>query len=515
MALISVKINDEEQYFALTDAGLSIGRQLGNDIVLNHAIVSRHHARIELRGREAWVRDLDSRNGIFVNRLRVKEERLSDGDSISIGPFDLHFENRAAQNVVFDDNQYFPLASDSREVREHELPISELSLQEFYAISTRLNQAVGFHDLLDLVVEEVLQLVPAQRGILFLNKRRRDASGHESEELVPMVVYPPGQGDVTISRSIARKAVEDREVVLTRDARLDFAGSESIISANIRSAICAPLLLPTNVIGLLLVDSPGRDQFSERDRDLVASLASQAAVAIERARLHEELLQQQQVRQNLERFLSPNVAQALAKYVAQYGKLWEAQEEEVSVLFADVQGFTSLSERLSPHEVQDLLNEYLHEMTDVIFKYNGTLDKYIGDGIMALFGAPRLPDEPPNNEHAFNAVSAGLDMQAAQLRLIDKLEPGKAFNIRIGINTGVAYTGFFGTRHRLEYTVIGDTVNTAARLESAAEPGSVFIGDQTRNTIADAFLLQDMGELQVKGKSHLVRAYKVLGRKTD
>lgn len=514
MALISVTINDERQNFALTEKGISIGRQLGNDIVLNHAVVSRHHAQIELRGRGAWVRDVDSRNGIFVNRLRVKEEQLSDGDIINVGPFELHFENRAAQNVVFDDNQYFPLASESREVKEHELPASTISIQEFYAISTRLNQVVNFHELLDMVVEEVLRLVPAQRSILCLRKRRRDPiTKQEMEELVPMVVHPAGQGDVVISNSIARKVVENREVVLTPDARLDFAGSESIISANIRSAICAPLLLPTGVTGLLLVDSPGREQFNERDRDLVATLASQAAVAIERARLSEELLQQQQVRQNLERFLSPNVAQALSRYVSEYGRLWEAQEEEVTVLFADVKGFTSLSERLAPHEVQDLLNEYLHEMTDVIFKYNGTLDKYIGDGIMALFGAPRLPDESPNDQHAFDAVSAGLDMQVAQKRLIDKLDPAKAFTIRIGINTGLAFAGFFGTRHRLEYTAIGDTVNTASRLETAAEPGTVFIGENTRHKIGESFILNDMGELPVKGKAKLVRAYKVLGRK--
>jgi adenylate cyclase len=300
--------------------------------------------------------------------------------------------------------------------------------------------------------------------------------------------------------------------VLTSDARLDFAGSESVISANIRSAICAPLLLEDRAIGLLLLDSPGSDKFSEHDRDIVATLASQAAVAIERARLTDELRKQARVRQNLERFLSPNVAQALASYVSQHNKLWAAQEQIVSVVFVDVVGFSSLAERLSPHEVQDLLNEYLHEMTDVIFKYQGTVDKYIGDGIMAIFGAPRLPDEPEDDQHASLAVAAGLDMQEAQRRLIDKLDPEKHFQIRIGINTGVAYTGFFGTQYRLEYTAIGDTVNTASRLQTAADPGSVYIGENTRAMLGDAFETQEIGELQLRGKEHRVRAYKVLGR---
>lgn len=502
MARITVTINGELRAFAVTERGLTIGRQLDNEIVLNHGIVSRKHARVELRGRQVWLIDLASRNGITVNRLRVNEEQLSDGDMIGIGPFELQFEDRAAQSVVLDDNRYFPLASDGRAVQAHELHLESVDLQQFYAVGMRLNQILDFRELLEQVMEEVMRVVPAQRGFLMLLK---------GEELVPRVVLPTGTGEVAISGSIVAKALQEGEAVLTRDARLDFAGADSIISANIRSAICVPLLLQGSTIGVILLDSPGREKFSERDRDLVVAIANFAAVAIERSRLTEELRQQGELRKNLERFLSPNVAKALARYVAQHGKLWEAQEQTVTVLFADVKGFTALSERLSPREVQDLLNEYLHEMTDVIFRYNGTVDKYIGDGIMAVFGAPRLPDEPVDDQHAIRAVAAALEMQAAQRRLVSKWEPSKAFVIRIGVNTGTAYTGFFGTRHRLEYTAIGDTVNTASRLETAAEPGSVFIGHDTADFVRDHFTLQEMGELQLKGRQQRVLAFKVIG----
>jgi adenylate cyclase len=504
MARVSVMINNVQQTFALSpNRPLSIGRQLDNDVVLNHAIVSRHHAQVEQRGRQAWVRDLGSRNGIFVNRLRVKEEQLSDGDVVTIGPFDLLYEERAAQSLVLDDNRYFPLAADGQPLSPEKVLATTASLRDMYVISLRLNQIVDFRELLETVIEEVLRLVPAQRGFLLLRKEGG---------LVPMVIYPPEHGEVVISKTIVHKALEQGETVLTSDARLDFAGSESVISANIRSAICAPLLLEDRAIGLLLLDSPGSDKFSEHDRDIVATLASQAAVAIERARLTEELRKQARVRQNLERFLSPNVAQALSTYVSKHNKLWEAQEQVVSIIFVDVVGFSSMAERLSPREVQDLLNEYLHEMTDVIFKYQGTVDKYIGDGIMAMFGAPRLPDEPENDQHASLAVAAALDMQEAQKRLIDKLDPEKHFRIRVGVNTGVAYTGFFGTQYRLEYTAIGDTVNTASRLQAAADPGSVYIGENTRAMLGDTFETQEIGELQLRGKEHRVRAYKVLGR---
>ena len=109
MARLSVDINGEQRTFALTEQGIQIGRALDNDIVLNHAIVSRRHAQVLLRGRQAWVTDMGSRNGISVNRLRVKEEQLGDGDVLQIGPFEIRFEDRAAQSVVLDDNKYFPL----------------------------------------------------------------------------------------------------------------------------------------------------------------------------------------------------------------------------------------------------------------------------------------------------------------------------------------------------------------------------------------------------------------------
>ncbi len=503
MARLSVDINGEQRAFALGEKGVHIGRALDNDIVLNHAIVSRRHAHVELRGRDTWVLDLGSRNGIFVNRLRVKEVQLGDGDIVQVGPFEIRFEDRAAQSVLLDDNKYFPLASESREVHSGELPELALDIREFYRITKRLNGILDMKELLDAVMEEVLRVVPGQRGLLLLRK---------GNELVPMVICPPSGEDVTISSTIARKALDANEAVLTRDARLDFAGSQSIISANIRSAVCAPLISDGKATGLIYVDLPGREKFGDVERDLLAAVANQAALNIDRVRLTEELRQQAQLRQNFERFMSPNVARLMASYFSQHGQLWEPQELVVSVLFADVKGFTSLSETLSPREVQDLLNEYFHEMTEVVFRYNGTLDKYIGDGIMAVFGAPQVGEPMTPEQTANQAVDAALGMIAAHRRLVEKLDPSKAFSFRIGINTGPVYAGFFGTKQRLEYTVMGDTVNTASRLEGKADLNSVLISEATRTAIGESFAVQEMGEFQLKGKAQLVRTFKVLRR---
>lgn len=500
MALITLDLNGERKTYPVEARGLRIGRALENDIVLNHAIVSRHHAEIFVNGRDIWVRDTNSRNGVFVNRLRIKEEQLRDGDVVQIGPFELRFEERAAQNVVLDDSRYFPVASEASGVVVPELNID---LREFFRIARRLNLIINMGELLDAIIEEVLHLIPAQRALLLLKREN---------ELVPRVIYPPLRQEVVISSTIVRKAIEAGEVVLTRDARLEIGGTESIISANIRSALCAPLLAEQGAIGLIYLDSPGRDRFGSRERDLLAAIANQAAVTIERARLMEELRKQEASRQLFERFVSPSVARDVASYFSEHGRLREPQELIVSVLFADVKGFSSLSERLSPREVQDLLNEYLHEMTEVIFQHNGTLDKYIGDGIMAIFGAPQVNEHQDYRTTAIEAVDAALDMIEAHRRLIEKLDPSKAFDFRIGINTGPVYAGFFGTRQRLEYTVIGDTVNTASRLESRADLNSVLISESTRNAIGDAFILQEMGDYQLKGKAQLVHTYKVIGR---
>ncbi len=503
MARLAVEINGEPQNFPLLDKELQIGRALDNDIVLNHAFVSRRHATVELRGREAWVVDQNSRNGISVNRLRVKEEKLNDGDVVQIGPFEIRYEDRAAQSVVLDDNKYFPLASEGRAIKSGELPdLAVVDIKEFYRISKRLNGIFDTRELLDAVMEEALRAVPAHRGLLLLRK---------DGDLVPMVVYPPSHGDVTISSTIARKALEG-EAVLTRDARLDFGGSQSIISANIRSAVCVPLVSEGQAIGLIYVDSAGRDQFHERERDMLAALANQAAINIERARLTEKLRQQEQQRQIFERFMSPNVARDVASYFSQHGRLREPQELVVSVLFSDVKGFTTLAETLSAREVQDLLNEYFHEMTEVIFQHNGTLDKYIGDGLMALFGAPQIGAQRDPNDFAVQAVEAGLDMIEAHRRLIQRSDPSKVFSFRIGINTGPVYAGFFGTKQRLEYTVMGDTVNTASRLEGKSELNTVLISEATRVAIGDRFEVQEMGDYQLKGKDKVVRTFKVLGR---
>jgi adenylate cyclase len=189
-----------------------------------------------------------------------------------------------------------------------------------------------------------------------------------------------------------------------------------------------------------------------------------------------------------------------------------AEYKQVTVLFADVVHSMDIAATVGAERLREIMAELLDRSTAVVKRYGGTLSQFTGDGIMAVFGAPQLADPIDPEESAVQAVDAALGMIAAHQRLIERLDPAKAFSFRIGINTGPVYAGFFGTRQRLEYTVMGDTVNTAARLEGKSDLNSVLISEATHNAIGEAFVVQEMGDFQLKGKAQLVHTYKVLGR---
>ena len=289
-----------------------------------------------------------------------------------------------------------------------------------------------------------------------------------------------------------------------------FGAGDSIRFHGNRSAMCAPLWNKDEVIGIIHVDSPMLTNcFTVNDLDLLTALANYAAVAVERARLNQKIVAEEKKRERLGRFLSPQVASRILAASDHGAELGPPEVREVTILFADISGFTSMSETMSPSAVALLLNDYLSRMTDVIFKYEGTLDKYIGDAIMAVFGAPLdMPD------HAPRAIKAALEMQERLAEWNADRKEGPAFRIRIGINSGNAMAGEIGSINKKEYTVLGDTVNTASRLESSvAKPGSVVIGANTHAMVEGLFECRSLGSFTLKGKSLEVPCFEVTGLK--
>jgi adenylate cyclase len=184
----------------------------------------------------------------------------------------------------------------------------------------------------------------------------------------------------------------------------------------------------------------------------------------------------------------------------------QSERRELTMLFSDIVGFTSISDREEPEVVYNMLTEYFEAMARIIFKHGGTIDKFMGDGILAFWGAP-----VPSEESALQAVRAAVDMQGEVRALSAKWESEgfTSISIRIGVNTGYVHVGFFGSRLRREYTVLGSNVNLAQRLEGACTPGNVLISRRTHRLIKDEFQARSLGEINLKGFADQVEVYEI------
>ncbi len=210
---------------------------------------------------------------------------------------------------------------------------------------------------------------------------------------------------------------------------------------------------------------------------------------------------------NLERFLSPTVVRKIMKDSKDIGEIgFKTEKLNATILFSDIKGFTGLSERLTATEIADLLNKYFTIMTDTVFKYNGTLDKYIGDAVMAVFGAP---DSGSDENHALNATKAAIEMIEKFEIFNSALLKRKKFEIRIGINTGEVVAGYLGAPKRMEYSVLGEPVVIACRLESLAEPNNIYIGSETNEMIKDEIETEFIDRIITPKGSNEIDVFKV------
>ncbi|MEW6063005.1 MAG: adenylate/guanylate cyclase domain-containing protein [Nanoarchaeota archaeon] len=219
---------------------------------------------------------------------------------------------------------------------------------------------------------------------------------------------------------------------------------------------------------------------------------------------HKAELQHEKVRNMFKRYVNPYIVDELVK--KEDLKL-EGKRQNVSVLFVDIRGFTPLAERLTAEKVVSLLNKYFKAVTNAIFKYNGTVDKFIGDAVMAFYNAPLQ-----QKDHADRAVRSAIEIQKEIEKLNKFLSKDKLkINIGIGINTGEAVIGNVGTEQFLDYTAIGDTVNTASRLQGKANAKEILISESTRKAISDKTTkMKDVGNFELKGKAKPIKAYKII-----
>ena len=503
---------------------IRIGRLPENDIVINDILVSRRHCEIrKVQGR--WkIFDLDSLNGSYVNNLRVKEEFLSSGDVIVVGNVQLVFEDleglRSTEGVLGREvirpvaELENELALGQEQIDAQKLGVLDLESRFFYIlyqISRAFNSANSLEELLDLSLELVFQVINADRGVIMLINSQGEL------ELCSARVRAQGKVqelEIPVSQTIARRVLEEKAGIITNEAKYDprFKSGESIVAYNIRSALCVPIWDGREIRGVIYLDNLLQSYaFGEDDLRLLTAIANHLALALRAEELRAKMKEEAVFRAHLARFHSPEVINYIFDQLQRGEKLsHQVAEQEVSVLFADICGFTRLCEQIPAKELAELLNKYFDQMSEIIFKYHGTIDKFIGDAIMAVFGAPL-----PSKEHSLLAVKAGLEMVEKTNQIRAELGEEKRFRIRIGINTGKVVAGYIGSSQRLEYTVLGDVVNTASRLQELALPNSILIGESTSQKVKGLFKIKEIGLIRLRGKEQEIRAYQVLGRLSE
>ena len=378
-------------------------------------------------------------------------------------------------------------------------------LENLLEVSNALNQETHLAPLLELIMDSAIKTLNAERGFLMLKNQATGALD---------VSVARGMGEAladeesrAFSTGIASTVAHDGKPFFTANSKGDDRVAEfaSVMRSDARAVLCVPVNFHERNLGTLYLDNQaGAPGFTEDLLRLAASFASAAAGAIENARLYENIREETAKRSSLSRYLSPSVVDDILKQ----GENFElgGATIECSVLFSDVAGFTSFSEKLTPVELVKLMNEYFTVMADAIFANNGTLDKFIGDATMAIFGAPA-----PDPDHAAMAVDAGLHMLAACEELMAKwrAEGKPTFQMRVGVNSGPVVAGNLGSPQRMDYTVIGDAVNLASRMETSSEGGMLCISEYTWDMIKDFAKAEDKGPIKVKGKAEEIRVYHV------
>ncbi|MDQ3665421.1 MAG: FHA domain-containing protein [Acidobacteriota bacterium] len=549
MALL--KITDASgrqwQYDFLPGAACTIGRAPDNAVVIDDPRASRYHAHIRSADEGSFTivdgalikgQLRRSANKVFINGEPRYEHQLKNGDRVTIGASTLRFEQTVEERtseVRYDDKplghtQLLMSANDvmstvlhstsgeattASPARDKMLDVLQRKaniLSALYEMSKTLGSVFDLDAIFAKATDIIFRSTPADRVVALLAEG--NGTGNlEDVRLNPIAMRARDQKlddharKLSIGRTITRKVMKDRVALLSQDAASDeeFAGVDSIVSQGVRSTICAPLVAESRVHGALYADRLDPfAAFKPDDLELISAVAAQTAIAVENARAHERLAREEVARANYSRFLPEYVVKQMLDNPESF-KLGGVNQT-ITVLFADIRGFTRLSEHAPPEKIVGLLNRYFSAMTDIIFAHGGTLDKYLGDGLMALFGAPTTTPED-----ASNALNAAVAMQRRIIGINQELraEGMSEIGIGIGMHTGEVTVGYIGSERRSEYTAIGDAVNTAARLESNARGGEILISEVTSKAAGNRYKLRARDPITVKNRQQPVPLFEV------
>lgn len=502
-----------------------VGRAAACDLSIQDATVSRQHAELELTGAGVRVRDLGSTNGTFLDGERVSDALAAPGARVTFGKVDFNVlaEQAPAETpgegsldaTILRQVRMRGAADIAAQLSDAPAGVSVLriagdsvvdrqarKLSLLLDIAKELSQQTEVDLLLDKVVGLTFQVMRVDRVAILM-------AGPDGE-LTPRVWrsrVEAAPGSWRVPRSVSRKAIDERVAVMVENAAVDqrFTGG-SMMLQSVQSALCAPLLgKQGKVLGLIYLDNLGATHsFSEEDLEFLSAFSGMAAVAIENSQLIERVRREAVVLSNFQRYFAPDLVQQIANQTGevQLG----GSKRRVVVLFSDIRGFTSISERMSPDEIATLLTDYFTEMVEIVFEHGGTLDKFMGDAVMALWGAPLARDDD-----ADRAARAAMAMQRTLSRLNEEWERrGRPrLTAGIGINVGEVFAGNIGSERRLEYTVIGDAVNVSSRLCAEAGPGEILIAQPLYEALSAPPPVTALEPISLKGKAQAVPVYRI------
>lgn len=512
-----------------------LGRLPDCDLYLPYIGISRHQARIFKTPECEWfIEDMGSKNGTLLNGEFLTEPHLlTQDDLIGIGTISLRVfivnghtvtQNRTdiqseeitiIRNVQYLQQQWIPSERQGEATISQELAI--VRLKDLLEIAKKLNSAESIEAIFKAAQTVVFRYIKSIERLALLI----DVSGAGKLSLFNAAGRDIADGQSLkdnpswISRTICYKVFAEKIALQTSDAQRDerFNNEQSIIDKGIHNVMAVPLWDENNVVGVLYADSYKKfnDSFYESEEDIsfFSTLANLVAASVQRWLLTRKLRTEEISRQRLQRYLSPAVVQqTMMAGTLENGRL-APQESEISILFADIVGFTELSERLTPAQIAELLNSFFEEMLQEIFAANGTLDKFIGDCIMAFFGAPE-----PQEDHAERALNVAKAMLERLENLNNHQVLSEPLQLRIAINSGKAVVGDVGSSQRVDYTVLGTTINLASRIQSVCLPGRCVISENTYNLLrpSQRLLLDDIGERRFKGIEKPVRIYQTMKR---
>src|SRR5262245_8339492 len=474
-----------------------IGRQQGDidvDLDLNFRfdrLVSHRHARIWIKEGVCWVEDLGSRNGTLVNGLALEPRSariISANDEITIGDTKVHVDfstdvndRREASNITLTLDPVKPVYKSEGS----NYPDADHRLAVLYELPLKFGSEIQLDVLLGIIVQRLVEVVSgSSRAALVLSDPATNA-------LLLKAHLPAGKP--CVSMTLARRALEKQVAFVWQRQDKDELKATRALD-DVDCAMYAPLLWRGNALGVVCVDNYGRARvFDNDDLRLLVAIAQHAAMAVANQLLQEQLRRESVAKANLLRQFSPKIAERLRK---NQGPMSAGGERSyVTILFADIRGFSKLTRSVTPESLVELLNSYFGAMTSVVFSHDGTVVQYVGDTIFAVFGSPEA--DPEHCEKALRAAIA-IQEKMSGFNSVREKEGKTTCHFGIGVHCGEVVHGFMGGPDSLLFAVLGDPVNRTARYCAAAKSGEVLISPELYERVW--LIVRDAESLTVDAK---------------